>query len=90
MIAPVFLPDGQHLIISSRTDAERAVYLAPVGGGDPRKLVALPKQSPVPYLALSPDGKHLLFTESTKTITTFSVVDLAATLPSLKSVKPTP
>jgi len=90
MIAPVFLPDGQHLIISSRTDAERAVYVAPVGGGDPTKLVALPKQSPVPYLALSPDGKHLLFTESTKTITTFSVVDLAATFPSLKAVKATP
>ena len=90
MLAPIFLPDGQHLIISGQTDAERAIYLAPVTGGDPKKLAVLPKQSPIPYLALSPDGKHLLFTESAKTVITFSVVDLPATLPSLKSVNPAP
>lgn len=90
MSYPIFHPDRRHLIISGQSDTERAIYVAPIGAGDPRKLVSLPKDSPAPWLDLSPDGKHLLYTVSAKPIATIAIVDLAASIPSLKSSKPKP
>ncbi len=59
-----FHPDGKQLIVACGPNGRSAIYAVPISGGEPRKVGDIPTGGSSSYLALSPDGKQLLYTVS--------------------------
>jgi len=61
---PRWSPDGRYLaFLSNRAGEKNQVFLAPLGGGEPRKLTDAPHGVAQP--AWSPDGKHIVYVART-------------------------
>ena len=57
-----FHPDGTRLIAACTANGRTRVYSVPISGGDPRKIADLSAADARAWVALSPDGKQLLYT----------------------------
>jgi Tol biopolymer transport system component len=63
--AAVVFPDGKQFVAIGSNIAPPLtpfIYVAPLAGGPARKLITMPSANGVPHLAVSPDGKQLLYT----------------------------
>jgi Tol biopolymer transport system component len=73
-----FHPDGRHLVLAGLSNGHRAIYMVPIDGSAPRKIADLPDSANPPAMALSPDGKHLVFSAAGRPSGQIAALDLSS------------
>jgi hypothetical protein len=71
-----FHPDGEQLVIAGRANNRSAIYTVRIADGQVRKVADTPALRGPGYLALSPDGKQLVFTVPGQSVSQIAEVDL--------------